>query len=109
MSGTKGHRKNDVVDWKPAFLEAFATYVYRHREGDDAFAAAWAQVEDDVSDDLEEEAVRRAKDGSDTLLIFLLKARRPEKYRENAHITHAGSLSLGQVLFSDVDEALLAG
>jgi hypothetical protein len=34
------------------------------------------------TDALEDEALRRAKDKSDTLLIFLLKARRPEKYKD---------------------------
>ena len=34
------------------------------------------------TDGLEDEAVRRAKNGSDTLLIFMLKARRPEKFKE---------------------------
>ena len=32
---------------------------------------------------LEREAIRRATEGSDTLMIFLLKANRPEKYRDN--------------------------
>ena len=65
-----------------------------------AFADALADADEQVTDDLEAEALRRAKgwtevrvaaDGttyevhkySDTLLIFLLKGRRPEKYRES--------------------------
>jgi hypothetical protein len=118
------HQKRGRGAWKPGFLEAFRTYgtvthackavsvgrrtVYDAREADEAFAAEWAAVEDDVSDDLEEEAVRRAKDGSDVLLIFLLKARRPQKYRENSHVTHAGALTLERILYADVDEALRA-
>lgn len=125
MTGTAGQRKNEPSDWKPVWLEAFGEYgtvyhackaagvgrstVYRHRESDAEFAEAWAAVEEDVSDDLEQEAARRAKDGSDVLMIFLLKARRPQKYRDNAHITHTGSLSLERVLFDDVDKALTAG
>ena len=35
-----------------------------------------------VGDLLEQEAIRRAYDGSDLLLIFCLKAYKPEKYRE---------------------------
>jgi hypothetical protein len=122
MTRATAHQKRERGAWKPAFLEAFSTYgtvshackvvgvgrrtVYDARQVDEAFAAEWAAVEDDVSDDLEQEAVRRAKDGSDTLLIFLLKARRPEKYRENTHITHAGALTLDRILFDDVDKAL---
>lgn len=58
---------------------------------------------------MEREAYRRAVDGvekgvyykgdriateheySDTLLIFMLKARAPEKYRENLKVDHSGS------------------
>lgn len=63
-----------------------------------------------VADKIEEEAMRRAVDGvdrpvyqggtkvgtvrefSDTLMVLLLKALRPEKYRENVH--HSGSVGL---------------
>jgi len=66
---------------------------------DEAFAAAWDDAVNQGTDVLEAEALRRAKDRfneprfyegdvcghvrkySDTLLIFLLKARRPEKYQ----------------------------
>ena len=44
------------------------------------FEAAHLQA----ADTLQEEAIRRATiGGSDTLLIFLLKGMRPDKYREN--------------------------
>lgn len=55
-------------------------------EKDPAFAAAVRDVTEDVADDLEGEAVKRAKDGSDSLLIFLLKARRPDTYRETQRL-----------------------
>lgn len=66
----------------------------------DSYAKAYAEAEAVAIDLLEGEAVRRAKDGvlepvfqggkrvgsirrySDTLLIFLLKGRKPEMYRE---------------------------
>ena len=75
--------------------------AYRHRESNEAFAAAWDDALDDACDSLEAEARRRATQGthkpvfykgkivghikeySDTLIIFLLKANRPEKYRDN--------------------------
>lgn len=74
--------------------------AYRRRDSDAAFAQAMAEALDDSVDDLELEARRRAYEGcerpvfhqgsqcgtvreySDTLMIFLLKAHRPEKYRE---------------------------
>jgi hypothetical protein len=58
--------------------------MYRWRQEDEQFALAWADVEEAGTQKLEAEAVRRAIEGkSDVLLIFLLKARRPEVYREN--------------------------
>ncbi len=73
---------------------------YNWLEADEAYAARFKDVEEGVTEALEAEARRRAQDGvdepvhyqgkkvdtirrySDTLLIFLLKARRPEVYRE---------------------------
>lgn len=75
--------------------------AYKHRREDTAFAAAWDEALDTAVSTLEDEAWRRARDGvskpvyqggikvgtiqeySDTLLIFLLKANRPAKYRES--------------------------
>ncbi len=73
---------------------------YDWLEADEAYAARFTDVEEGVTEALEAEARRRAQCGveepvhyqgkkvdtirrySDTLLIFLLKARRPEMYRE---------------------------
>jgi hypothetical protein len=86
--------------------------VYLRRDNDVMFAAAMAAAIDDACDDLELEARRRAKEGvvrpvfqggarvgevqdySDTLLIFLLKAHRPEKFRDNVKVEHAGKIDL---------------
>ena len=83
--------------------------VYFWKESDEEFAAAMATAAEQAADRLEQEARRRAVEGlrrvkfgkggeplidpetlkpytelefSDTLLIFLLKGIRPEKYRE---------------------------
>jgi hypothetical protein len=64
------------------------------RQADPAFAARADAAIEEGTDRLEDEARRRAtlKDGaSDTLLIFLLKARRPETYRERHAIEHTGA------------------
>jgi hypothetical protein len=76
------------------------TCAYEHRQADPAFAAAWDLAVEEAADGLEAEAWRRAVEGtarpvyhrgrevgevreySDTLLVHLLKAHRPEKYRE---------------------------
>jgi hypothetical protein len=91
---------------------------YDRRDGGKAFALAVRDALDTGTDALELEARRRAVDGlarkkfdggdpvidpatgeqyvereySDTLLIFLLKAHRPEKYRERHEVKHTGQL-----------------
>jgi hypothetical protein len=55
---------------------------YDWLEEDRAFAALVYDARDDVVDELEKAAFQRAIDGSDGLLMFLLKAFRPSKYRD---------------------------
>ena len=80
--------------------------AYEWREADPKFAKAWEEAVDLGTDALEDEAIRRGHAGvdkpvyqggekvgvvreySDTLLIFMLKARRPEKFKERAQIDH---------------------
>jgi hypothetical protein len=75
---------------------------YEHRTKDAAFAEAWDAALELGIDSLEDEAVRRGRDGylkpvyqggrrvgtvreySDTLLIFMLKSRRPDKFKERS-------------------------
>ena len=82
--------------------------AYLERETLKEFSAAWDAALEVATDALELEARRRAAEGvlepvfyqgelvakvkkySDTLLIFLLKAHRPEKYRENIHQENTG-------------------
>ena len=87
--------------------------LYKYRQRDAAFAALWDETMAVAVDTvLEPEAVRRAVDGvekgvyhegdqvgtvrqySDTLLIFLLKGWRPERYRERREVVHRGTLTL---------------
>lgn len=56
--------------------------AYFERSQDPLFAKDWQEALDRGVDMLEDVAKQRAYDGSDLLLIFLLKAHRPEKYRE---------------------------
>jgi hypothetical protein len=89
--------------------------AYDHRQIDDAFAAAWREAEEIAADKLEAEAWRRAVDGvsepvismgklvrdendqpvtiqrySDNLLALLLRAHRPEKFRDRTSHEHTG-------------------
>lgn len=101
-------RQRAAGTWKPKFLAAFADVgtvveacevagvgrrtAYQARQADEDFALAWADVEEAVTEGLEREAKRRALDGSDRLLEFLLKARRPDRYRENVKVEHSGEV-----------------
>ncbi len=88
------------------------TLVWKWQEADDEFCAALNEAREQAYDRLEQEALRRAVEGtqrkrpiivgrevvdyeiiteySDRLLEMLLKAARPEKYRERQSIEHTG-------------------
>lgn len=79
--------------------------AYLYRKADPAFDAAWDDANEAATQRMEREADRRAVEGydkpvfyegeecgverkySDTLLIFRLKAKRPEVYRERAEVS----------------------
>lgn len=83
---------------------------YRLRNGDAAFAKDWEAALEAGVDALEDEAMRRALEGSvepvfyqgqqvgsvrkysDAMLMFLLKARRPQRYRERVGVDVADDL-----------------
>jgi len=92
---------------------AKAADVERHTprewiKSDPEFRRAFKQAREQAADMMEAEALRRATRGveegvwhagkrvgverkySDTLLIFLLKAARPKKFRDNHRIEHSG-------------------
>lgn len=60
---------------------------YDWMQDDEAFAKAAVDAREAVADELVEEAVQRAKDGSDTLIIFLLKSMRRSEYGDKQTIT----------------------
>lgn len=83
--------------------------AYLTRDADAVFKKAWDEALEIATENLELEARRRAEVGvlepiyykgdmvgtirkySDTLMIFLLKAHAPEKYRDNQRIEHTGA------------------
>jgi hypothetical protein len=85
--------------WQKAFLAALEntgsvtaaaeaahmgrSMVYHHKRHDAAFSKLWDESLDIAADTLEDEARQRAFDGSDVLLMFLLKGIRPQKWRES--------------------------
>jgi hypothetical protein len=66
--------------------------VYRERQRNERFALEWNDALEDGIDELEAEARRRAKTGSDALLQFLLKAHRPSVYRDSHRVEHSGTI-----------------
>jgi hypothetical protein len=88
--------------------------VYVVRERDEEFKKDWDAAVEEGTDLLEDEALRRALAGvqepvgffqgehggtfvkkySDTLTIFILKARRPEKYKERSETEHKGGITI---------------
>jgi len=60
---------------------------YDWKAQDEEYAAAFAVAELLAADELEDEARRRAKKGGDKLLMFLLSALKPEKYKVRKEIT----------------------
>lgn len=84
-------REGATVKKACATVQVGRSTMYRERDNDPDFAAEWEDAYDEGADVLEAEAFRRATEmGSDTLLIFLLKARRPEKFRDNVKHEHTG-------------------
>ena len=89
-------------DWAPRFLDVYSATgnvrlaaaaagvsresPYKKARANPTFAADWLRAREDAVDGLEAEARRRALSTSDTLLMFLLKADRPEKYRERVDV-----------------------
>lgn len=83
--------------------------AYDWYDADEAFAAAWDEALEEAVDELEDAAWRRAKDGvlkpvfqkgekvgqvreySDQLMTLLLKAHRPERFRERFDVTSDGN------------------
>lgn len=96
--------------WRRAFLASLAKWgnvmhacraakcdrglVYHTRAKDPEFAAKWDAAVVEAGEALELEATRRAMKGSDTLIIFRLKALYPEKYRERFGVEHSGGIEL---------------
>lgn len=90
--------------------------AYDWRGNDAEFSLAWDRAVELGTDALEDEAVRRGMKGfkkpvfqggklighvtehSDTLLIFMLKARRPMVFRDRADLNVTGHLTLEQLV-----------
>ncbi len=97
--------------------------AYDARAADIAFAVAWKEAVEFSTELMEAEARRRAVEGtlrpvyqgkklvgkvreySDTMMIFLLKAHKPEKYRDRHQVEHTGSVAQVHVYLPQKDAA----
>ena len=69
------------------------------------YAQAFSHAHEEAIDSLESTARDRAVAGSDTLLIFLLKGARPEKYRDRFEHHHSGEIrEVSFVINGNADE-----
>jgi hypothetical protein len=105
------------------------SWVYKFKEQDEAFAEKWTDALEDYVATLEAEADRRAvkgnkkkvfyggkeigttQDFSDTLLMFRLKALKPERYRDRSDSKISGDVTVIRKVYAegDVDGAPDAG
>jgi hypothetical protein len=60
--------------------------AYKFRNNDENFAAKWDEALDASVDKVEETAFRMANEGDGGMVQFVLKAHRPERYRERQEI-----------------------
>lgn len=100
--------------------------AYELRNKSPEFAAAWAQAIEDSTVVLEDEITRRAVEGtlkpvfhkgvecgyireySDTLLMFMTKARKPDVYRERTEIKHTGEITIKSLTDEQLEAKLAA-
>lgn len=66
----------------------------RWMKSDPKYSEAFANAKEIGIQELEDEARRRAMKGSDTMLIFMLKAARPAIYRERVDVDHSGAVGI---------------
>jgi len=112
-----------TVTYSAELCRVSRSTVYKQRDEDPLFATAWKDAEAAGTEVLEEEGYRRAVKGvlepvyqagkkvgtvrkySDTLLIFLLKGRKPETYRDNATLKHEGKVEIDDTGLGDEQRA----
>jgi hypothetical protein len=86
----QGHSQTSAA----AELGIHHTTIARKIQADAEYAKRFDEANEASIQLLEDEARRRAMNGSDLLTIFLLKARRPNVYRDNVKHEHEGRVDL---------------
>lgn len=81
-----------VLEWTCDVLGISETNALHYRRKFPDFAEAWDEAVRASSAVLESEAQRRAIQGSDRMLQFMLKARLPAVYGDRVAVQHSGSI-----------------
>jgi hypothetical protein len=113
-----------AAEWRPRFLDGLRQsgnvrlacelagisrkVAYEHRSRDATFAAQWEEALEDAVDLLEAIALERARQSSDALLIFLLKAHRPDKYRDPPRVIQLAGEAGGPIQIQAIDYRVAA-
>lgn len=84
--------------------------AYKRRETDQEFQLAWDEAVENACDLLEGVYFTRAVEQSDRALEFLLKANRPEKYRERSEVEtkHSGAVQITSPALEQATQELAA-
>lgn len=64
------------------------------RDADENFKRDWEEAEEEGTQFLEDAATERAIDKSDPLMMFMLKARKPEKYDRGGKLELSGNINV---------------
>jgi hypothetical protein len=84
-------RETGMVDEASRLMDITEGSVYRWRSKDSIFAEKWDEIiHNYVLPKLEQTAVRRAIDGSDLMLIFLMKAYDRDRYDDKIVMANRG-------------------
>ena len=79
---------------------------YRWRDSDPEFAQAWLESHDKSMEDLEVQAYKRAIQGNDRLLMFLLKSHMPLTYNKRQQPVLPDPGNSQGISFTDIAERL---
>jgi hypothetical protein len=109
----KGSTAKSAGEWIPTFLEALRTVpvvriaceragisrktAYAWRGQDPSFRQQWDEALEDGIDVLEATGHQRARQGSDRLLMFLLRSLRKKTYGDKLDVDLSGTLTVDEV------------
>lgn len=78
--------RSPVVGRAARYAGVSLSSLYRLKREDERFSTAWDEAMVCAVDDIEQAAIDRALEKSDKLLEMILKAKRPDEYREKVDV-----------------------